>query len=284
MTGMRVPVGGVSARQRREFAERGYLVVPRALAEAECAGVEAAVDRVYGEEAAAGRLRGDGSLHLMRFLGRDEVFVELLDLPTVFPIVWGLLGWNIQMYHQHLDVHPPVAPGAPFWGWHQDGGRQNLEIETEPRPMLSVKVGYVLSDLSLTGRGATKVIPGSHGRSRLARSPGSAEPGGCVEIIANPGDALVFDRRLWHSRSLNTSTVTRKVVFYAYTYRWIRMRDDQGIAHEGAWWHSLSPVRRQLLGAGSDPMSYWGLGDDIWPLRDELAAQGLLDPAIPAHR
>ena len=58
----------------------------------------------------------------------------------------------------------------PFrFEWHQDGGRQNREIETDPRPRLSVKFAYWLSDVSETGRGNFKVVPGSH---RRTGSPG----------------------------------------------------------------------------------------------------------------
>ena len=49
----------------------------------------------------------------------------------------------------------------PFrFDWHQDGGRQNREIETIPRPRLSVKLPYCLSDVSEPGRGNLKVVPG----------------------------------------------------------------------------------------------------------------------------
>ena len=42
----------------------------------------------------------------------------------------------------------------PFrFDWHQDGGRQNREIKTAPRPRLSVKLAYWLSDVSEPGRG-----------------------------------------------------------------------------------------------------------------------------------
>jgi ectoine hydroxylase-related dioxygenase (phytanoyl-CoA dioxygenase family) len=31
---------------------------------------------------------------------------------------------------------------------------------------------------------------------------------------------VLFDRRVWHARSVNRSNLTRKAVFFAYTYRW----------------------------------------------------------------
>ena len=47
------------------------------------------------------------------------------------------------------------------------------------------------------------------------------QPDGAVEVTARAGDALLFDRRLWHSASTNHSTSTR--VFLDVPLRdWIR--------------------------------------------------------------
>ncbi len=273
--------------QRRELRSTGLLRVPAALSPPEVDRLAAALDRVYARERAAGRLGTGGRMHLLGGIGRDDAFLDLLDHPAVFPIIWGELGWNLHLYHCHLDVTPPRdrPREGRFWGWHQDGGRQNLELETDPRPRLSLKVAFWLSDLSQAGRGNMLVIPNSHERNRLRRpcDGASYEPDGATPILASAGDALIFDRRLWHSRSDNLSAVTRKAIFLAYTYRWIRPRDELGIDRRSARFRRLSPVRRQLLGAGG-LRSHWGLPDERVPLRVELDRRGLLDPAIPSHR
>jgi hypothetical protein len=270
-------------------------MVRNALSEDRRARLEAAVDRVYAEEKAAGRVSANGALHLLGFLPRDEEFGELLTVPTVFPHIWGMAGWNIYTHHNHLDVTPPVpGPEAPSWGWHQDGYRQNSDPETLdpnlPRPMFSLKVGYVLSDLSRTGRGATKVIPGSHLENSLDRPADTTvphpDPPGTMEVTANPGDAFIFDRRLWHSRSPNTSVVTRKILFVGYTYRWIRPLDDMPTDRTSQWWHNRTPVQQQLLGVGPDNLNYWGVTangfvDEDIPLRRELRERDLLDRSVP---
>jgi len=280
----------ISPEQRDEFQQQGILLIRNALDESERARLEAAVDRVYDEERAAGHLKPDGTLHLLGFLPRDEAFGDLLTSPATFPYIWGLAGWNIYSHHNHLDVTPPnPSDTPPAWGWHQDGYRQNSDPETLagdlPRPMLSLKVGYVLSDLSRTGRGATKVIPGSHLNNTLERTDGS-DPRGTVEITANPGDAFIFDRRLWHSRSVNHSTVTRKILFVGYTYRWIRPLDDMPIDQDSEWWSNRTPVQRQLLGESPHTANHWGVGwdgyiDEKIPLRHELSTRGLLDRSVP---
>lgn len=277
----------ISDVDRKDFLEQGWLLVPGALTEPHRAALEDAVDRVYAEETPAA-----GTLHLLGFLTRDDLFGDLLTHPTTFPYIWGLAGWNIYTHHNHLDVTPPApGPERPYWGWHQDGYRQNSDPETMnptvPRPMFSLKVAYVLSDLSLPGRGATKIIPGSHLRNSLSRPRDSAsDPPGALEITARPGDAFIFDRRQWHSRSTNLSTLTRKMLFIGYTYRWIRPLDDMAIDQSGSWWARRSPLQRQLLGTGTHTANYWGINwdgyiDDEIPLRKELRLRGLLDRSIP---
>jgi len=266
--------------------QRGFVMIPDALDPATAARAEAAVDRIHAEESAADRCRPDGAVHALEVLHRDPVLAELLVAPAVLPLICSALGWNIHLYHSHVDVHPPLqAPPEPVWRWHQDGGRQNLELETRPvRPRLSIKVGFFLSDASRPGRGNMLVIPGSHRRNTLPRPDrpelGFAQPEGAVEVRAAPGTACVFDRRIWHGRSPNLSAITRKVVFLGFTYRWIRPRHDHTPdAHPG-----LDPVQRQLLGASASQLGYWIPDERDVPLRSWMRAHGLIDPANPAHR
>ena len=179
------------------------------------------------------------------------------------------VGPNIFMYHAHLDVHPPEREPATAWMWHQDGGIQNRDLETSPRPRMSVKVAYFLTDVSVPDRGNFVVLPGSHRLDTVERPPSGNDIPGAVPILAEPGDAVVFDRRVWHMRSPNRSTVTRKALFLAYTYRWVRPRDDLRLP--AAMLAELTPVQRQLAGVGTDdPFPLWMPDGSPLPLRDLL--------------
>ena len=165
------------------------------------------------------------------------------------------------MYHCHLDVHPPAPDAAPQWRWHQDGGRQNVEL-TSPRPRLSLKIAYFLTDVPTAEHGALKVLPGSHTIDTLPRD---REPLEAVPLLVRAGTAVVLDRRLWHARGDNRSAATRVALFYAYTYRWIRPRDELGL--DLGLVERLDPVKRQLLGAGTSAIGYWIPTDEDVPLR-----------------
>jgi ectoine hydroxylase len=290
------PVAPMTAAQREEFERNGYLVIPRALSEPEVAFYARALDRVYAAEKAAGRLSPDGAMHLLSAVANCRDAIGLVDHPRTFPLVWSVLGWNVHIYHSHLDVHPPIRAPRPFrYEWHQDGGRQNREIETSPRPRLSVKLAYWLSDVSEAGRGNLKVVPGSHTEDSIDGPPRRdvewPEPAGAVEVCVHPGDVVLFDRRLWHARSRNYSQITRKAIFFGYTLRWIAIRDEVEAVQADPGFASLGPVRRQLLGGAGRNLPGQGEGDHRWghypqttPLYGYLADRHLLDPGHPPLR
>jgi len=240
------------------FERDGYLVLENALGAPELSRLTAAVERVRRDEAPG------SALHRLGFVGLDEAFVELVDHPAALPLVCAVLGWNVYVYHCHLDVHPPAPEVPPQWRWHQDGGRQNVELES-PRPRLSVKVAYFLTDVPTADHGALRVLPGSHRSDVLVRD---LEPAGALPLVVRAGTAVLLDRRVWHARGDNRSDSTRMALFYAYTYRWIRPRDDLGL--DPARLAGLSPVRRQLLGAGTSAIGHWIPTDEDVPLRATL--------------
>ena len=86
-----------------------------------------------------------------------------------------------------------------------------------------------------------------------------------LEVVAAAGDAIVFDRRLWHSASTNVSPVTRVFVTVSYSHRWVRPKSDMVL---DGMFPSLSPVRRQLRGAHTSANGWFDPTDDDVPLRE----------------
>ena len=259
--------------ERLEFERNGFLVIPDALTPQLTSDIEAVVDRIDAQHRAEAKMDAHEWLHKIDFVGQDEVFLELLDWHKIFPKVWGILGWNIQLYLTHMDVTPPPLPDAEQekkrLGWHQDSGRLNAELETDPRPRISVKVGYFLTDTTETGRGNFYVIPGSHTQNKLEFPPDDvSDPEGVTPVCVPPGTAVIFDRRIWHSRSPNESDITRKVLFYGYSYRWLRPRDDMTV---GSFIDRCGPIQRQLLGASTSWHGYTSPTDEDVPLKLWLA-------------
>ena len=255
--------------EKRAFDETGMLVVPDALDPQKLELLTAETDRVHRRYLDNGFYPASALFH-PNFLPDADCFADLVDHDRVLPKVWGILGWNIYLYHAHMIVSPPSGkqPDDKTFGWHQDSGRVNRDIETHPRPRLSLKVAYFLSDVSVPGRGNFWVVPGTHLCDTLELPQGgTGQPEGAEPVCVKPGTAVLFDRRLWHTASPNWSDVTRKVLFYGYGYRWIRTKDDMTVQ---TLWDASDPVRKQLLGYGPNCNSFYSPTDEDVPLRTWL--------------
>jgi len=53
-------------------------------------------------------------------------------------------------------------------------------------------------------------------------------------------------------------------LFYAYTFRWVRARDELDVRADLL--HLITPVRAQLLGAGSSAIEFWMPDDRDLPV------------------
>ncbi len=262
--------------ERAAFERDGYLIMEDALPPEKNEQLIAVVDRLHRD----GRLSppGDagiaGRINTLDFIGLDRGLFDMVDYPRTFPKVWGILGWNIFLYHSHLAItaQDPGAfdPNGPTFRWHQDSGRMNIEMETRPRPRISVKVGYFLTDVSEPGRGNFWIIPGSH-RDEQVELPASGigQPDGAEPVLVKPGTAVIFDRRLWHTPTANHSPITRKVMFFGYAYRWIAARDD--MTWPEAWYADADPIRKQLLGHSTSGIGRSSPTDQDVPLKLWLA-------------
>ena len=272
----------LTPEESRRFERDGFFAVEEAIPESLVQRLLPVCDRIDREER---ERQGKGPAERINhfdFIGRDEIFLELLDWGKTFPKVWGILGWHIQLYHTHMMVTPPESAGRTLaghglnLGWHQDSGLLNQDLETDPRPRVSLKVGYFLTDTSEEGRGNFYVVPGSHLRNEFPGPDRNAPAEGAVAVCVPPGTAVFFDRRLWHSGSANYWREARRVLFYGYSYRWLRPRDDMTVEH---YLDRCDPIRKQLLGVShSGGHGYTSPKPEDVPLRAWLEAHGAEAP------
>ena len=240
--------------ERQAFNRDGYLILENVLTEEEVERLVGVVDRLHAAgEFEEGRTVEtiSGRVNKIGFVGMDRSLFDLVACEQTLPKVWGILGWNVYLYHSHLSITETepgsYAPDGPTWKWHQDSGRLNQDMETEPRPRISIKVAYFLTDVSEEGRGNFWVVPGSHLRNKLDRpESGMGQPEGAVPGMVKPGTAVIFDRRIWHTATPNFSSIVRKVLFYGYGYRWIRTRDEMEFPQ--AWYDESDPILQQMMG------------------------------------
>ena len=167
-------------------------------------------------------------------------------------------------------------------GWHQDSGRLNHELETDPQPRVSLKVAFFLSDCSVAGSGNFGAVPGSHLTNALVDPERTdVDPPGATVVLVPRGGMVLFDRRIWHTGTENHADYPRKALFYGYSYRWLRPRDDMQVAH---YLERSDPIRRQLLGTSpSGGRGYTSPQPEDVPLRTWLE-QNPTDPGGRGRR
>jgi ectoine hydroxylase len=247
----------------RRFEADGFLVLPEAVPPAWVARLETAVDRIDATHRAETNAAPHDRVQQLDFIGKDEIFLELIDWPRTFPKVWDLLGWNVQLYYTAMTVTPPLPAEdqalEAALNWHQDSAEINPDLETDPRPRLSLKVAFFLTDTTMSGGANFMVLPGSHVNNTLNIEDVDRGTLSARALRLPAGAAVIFDRRLWHAASPNRSELTRKVLFCGYSYRWMRPRSSMTVDH---LLDRCDPARRALFNpegtwAKNIPLAEW---------------------------
>ncbi|QGN34421.1 phytanoyl-CoA dioxygenase family protein [Microlunatus sp. Gsoil 973] len=270
----------LTEEDRATFERQGFLQIEDALTADHVKLLTEVTDRIHERYVAAGN-PDNQAMFVPNFIPEDKLFLDLVDYEPILPKIWGILGWNLSIYHAHMIVTPPsgATQSDKTFGWHQDSGRVNFDMPA-PHPRLSVKVAYFLSDVSEAGRGNFWVVPGSHVNEEVAVPGGSGQPEGAVPVLAKPGTAVLFDRRLWHAASPNWSDITRKVLFYGYGHRWIKPKDEMTLSD---FWADSDPIRKQLLGYGTGANGFYSPTPEDVPLRAWLAEHSPEDVGEEKH-
>jgi ectoine hydroxylase-related dioxygenase (phytanoyl-CoA dioxygenase family) len=282
------------------FHRDGYLIVENALDASERVALLDAIDGATEFAMKTHRVEPGDRFLLLDILGLDNRFYELIDHRATFPKIWDILGWNVQLYHTHLCVAPPLpgsaagyrqhylqafdpdlsrveahASATAAWRWHRDSGQVNEDLGPLPHPRISVKVAYFLTDVSGANDGNLYVLRGSHADTAprdLSRAHGRMLED-AVPVRVPAGAAVLFDRRIVHSASPNSGQNTRKVLFYGYSFRWFRPRDNFTV---GQLADEPSSIRRQLLGWARGSYGYSSPAPEDVPLRQWLRDHGAL--------
>ena len=268
----RPPLSTITRLQREQFARDGYLLFPGVLSQSEIHRIVPAVDRLY-ERDVLQRANPDPTRRLdaLGVLHEDQVFINLVDHPSMFGVVLDILGPYIQLGLATATVHPPNPVFTGFL--HVDGWPhlQRIRVSETSWP-LQAKVLWFLTDVSAPDMGNIVFVPGSHlrpfpeegGFDEYGELPSATTPG-TTQVLAHPGDALIFTHSLWHGGARNTSTVTRKNIQYGYNQMFFRNFDYDPIPPEVL--ERCTPRQRRLLGdmgPGGKPNHHF------YPPRDHL--------------
>ena len=246
-----------TAEQVSRFHEDGYLLLERFLDEDHVARLTATLSRAVArrrEAHAAGRptvgmtqVDGDHT-RIYYLLDEDPEFLDLLDFAPTLAYI-----------HALFDEQPHFHASDAFWqegaqdsgpGWHQDGSHFYRDME-KPTPLLQLKIGYFLSDMTEPDQGNLMVVPGSHRDDANAPSEDqTADFGampGAVQVCCPPGSALMFHNALWHTGGPSRRADGRRyLLYYAYEHRWM-IASPEPVSYPREFYRRLDDRLRPLF-------------------------------------
>lgn len=247
-----------------QFREQGYLLLRSAIPPSEVGPLLAEVARLVAEAADTGGAFHEAYYHkdsykLGRALRLSTAFDRLIDHPAYFEKLVSLMGPYIQLMGAEIFVRG--AADEAITGFHTDlgPGMQRL-IYTDGSPFLEIKTQLFLTDLSSPDSSNFALFPGSH-RTNVPDSnlfcmiesinaqigPRGELPPGAIQVLAEPGDVLLFPHTLWHSVAPNRSGRTRYSISFRYGQLALRpLERFDPILTDPA--RSLTARQRRLLG------------------------------------
>src|SRR5690349_12935215 len=105
-----MPPRAMTDEQRLFYETNGYLVLPNALPPVQLAQVRAAADRaevIWRADPSRPGGRGTNLEQVLAPIEYDDVLLNLLTHPLVFPIARELLGDDIMMIDNDYFISPP---------------------------------------------------------------------------------------------------------------------------------------------------------------------------------
>jgi len=199
-------------REARFFMQWGYLVIEDAITPNQVELLRTALDETFAR---------DRTQFTHQLLEEDDRFAFLLDHPPVLTRMKAILGNCVQLHSATARV---TEPGTPDQSWHRDGP---WPVDPDSTPYGSIpgqiNCGYYLDQLTMEN-GPIAIVPGSQ---RAPFKPPEGFPRFPDEklILAQPGQAVIFNGWLYHRGVANKSNNRRRACLMCYQNAWMKSRE-----------------------------------------------------------
>ncbi|MBA3687113.1 MAG: phytanoyl-CoA dioxygenase family protein [Planctomycetes bacterium] len=241
------------------FAQDGYAVLPQALPTPLLGRLREAFDRLMVGPIAAEPQSLQHQVN--RVIERDPAFLELIDLPSVFPLVRAIIGADVTLAAGG-EAYSKRPHSPAFISWHNDF--QWMVDVPYPRQNFWVRATYFLDDID-EDTAPMALLPGTHRADHECPADLTGPDGqprelpGMVRLTGKAGDCVVNHTEIWHTNTPNRGTRIRKLVMLTYKHAWMRQWGDGHDIQVAFAETQTDPLRRQLCGLGD-----WHRCDRVW--------------------
>lgn len=200
--------------------EQGYTVVRDAfdpdLADAIVADLER-LETDLGIGPARNSFEGTRTVRIYNLLAHGELYQQVPVLPSVLPIVEGVLDRGCLVSSVSSIA---IGPGEVAQPIHADDQLMPLAKPHVPTVCNSM---WALTDFT-EANGATRIVPGSH---RWDHDPEYGKPFPSIPAEMAAGSVLIWHGSLWHGGGANRSDGRRVGIAMNYCAGYVRQQENQ---------------------------------------------------------
>ena len=241
-------------KARQEYNSQGFVFMPGAVSSEQVDRLNYAVDRAAAKD--KNYNANEPKFTINNVLGENEIFIDMVDHPKIFPTVRAVMGDDVQLRYASAGL---VKPGFESGGgWHCD--LSDITGVYLPDSLIMIKVFTYLVDVPDDGA-TLAIVPGSHRFEMGHPMPDIKKHEDMphhVTFPAKAGDAVLFNGYCWHARFHNRSGVERKVLEYSYCHSWMNtMYDYRELPDHIQQAMLKTHDRRQLFGVPEPEVNDW---------------------------
>ncbi len=182
--------------------------------------------------------RGGTSLLVRNLPALDPVFFQIIDHPTILPILEHFLEKTLILGSLSARI---VRPGDGLQNFHSDIPGHMLN------PLSPVMMNTVWTLVDFTPQiGGTHIVPGSH-KSGHDGPPEGFEVQHVFQPTCKAGSVLVFNGQCWHAGGANDTNDNRYALFAHYRKSMLMFQLDPHDDFPPAWFEQLNPRQHELL-------------------------------------
>ncbi len=252
-------MAGVTAAEREQLDERGWVVLENFMDRALLAELRARIEELFaaeGERAGAEFKQEPETRRLANVVDKGEIFRRVIVTPEVLEYVGHVLGPELKL--SSLNVRSANPHSEWIQPLHTDSG-----AVADERGYWVCNTVWLLDDFT-PHNGALRMVPGSHRWGKLPQQaladPAAPHPQQ-VLLTAPAASVAVMNSHLWHGATANRTGAHRRALHAFYTRRDKPQQQYQKRLLGEETQRALTSRQRWILAL-----------DD--PLNDELCAEG----------
>ncbi len=193
-------------------------------------------------------------MHLQRrvwnLLDKGEIFEAMVQHPDVVKIASAILGDKFILGSIAANRLLPGGPGQephidyPYWDMYERDGFPARINSSYP---LNMQITIPLDPFTAQS-GASAFLPHSQGELLYPRTEDRDRfYANCDRMLADPGDAIIFNGMVWHCAMPNESDHNRSAILIEYLAKFVTPLEDQKAGVRQEVIDRGTPILHQLM-------------------------------------